>query len=345
MVQSQFRRVLGKIRHLISGLAIKSLTISAVFFVLSSSGSAVMEAQKTAGNNHPTTVPSEYIITPFGYFHPSCFKRLSHGDILQKDQGVIRHTDGTSDPLQVCQYPHYDRRGRVVSNVQGETDSNVQLKTMSPSISHSWIEAYATTTSTSYGVLNATWTVPASPTSNDDQTLFFFPGMVDTNDELSIIQPVLGWNSDYSDAWGIASWNCCLSGITYESSPVSVSSGDTILGTLQPSCFTGVESCRSWNIYTYDLTTGKSTSLTLSPSEGQTFNEVFAGAVEVYSVAQCSDYPPQTGIIFSGLELYDYKGNLIGSPDWSFINYSSGLTPQCNYTGNEVSAQEVELFL
>jgi len=288
-------------------------------------------AQVPAGPNRPSTVPEEYVRTPFGYFHPTCVKHLMAGDILRKDEGLIQHADGSFDSMQACSYPHYDSKGKVFANTQAPDKP--------PTISHSWIVAESVTTSSSFGKLGADWTVPRTPTSNDDQTLYFFPGMEDYSDVISIIQPVLGWNADYIDAWGIASWNCCISGTTYESSPARVNSGDGILGTMQSTCSPGTLTCASWNITTEDVTSGQSTLLSESSSDGQTFNWAFAAALEVYNIVQCSDYPPDGSTTFSNLALYDDNFDQISSPGWLLDNWSSGLTPQCGYGGQGSATQ------
>ena len=91
------------------------------------------------------------------------------------------------------------------------------------------------------------------------------------NDVVSILQPVLGWNSDFRQAWGIASWNCCPHGTADESTPVRVNTGDVILGTVETTCSAGTQSCPKWNITTEDQSTGGSTKLLNTPSEGQIF--------------------------------------------------------------------------
>jgi hypothetical protein len=247
--------------------------------------------------------------------------------ILRPDEGAVQHADGSFDSMTVCGYPHYDAKGEAVPSTKEQGRP--------PSINYSWIEAYSATTSSSFGELVAVWDVPPAPTSNDGQTLYFFPGMEDYNDVIGIIQPVLGWNADFSDAWGIASWNYVQSGygITYESPAKRVNSNDEIQGTIQSTCSPGTLTCGSWNIATKDVISGQSTTLSQSSNNGQTFNWAFAGVAEVYSVAQCSDYPPNGSISFDGLALYDNNFNQISSPSWSFDNYYSGLTPQCDYGG------------
>ena len=163
--------------------------------------------------------------------------------------------------------------------------------------------------------------------------------------EESILQPVLGWNDPIATlgaVWSIASWNCCLSGTTQHSEFVPVNVGDTIAGSIQSTCGAGTLSCPAWNITTTDETTGGSIVLSNTPSEGQTFNWAFAGVLEVYDVSQCSDYPPNSGTIFSNLYLQDNTFTPIANPGWTFDNQSAGLTPQCSYGGQAYGAQ-VEL--
>jgi hypothetical protein len=307
--------------------SILPLIVTAIASFLSAS-SFFAQAQVPAGPNRPAQVPEGYVITPSGYFHPSCVLQIAEGETLMARGRVLQHADGSLANVPACTYPHYTARGEIVAAGVGSVEP--------PSISHSWIEDANITTGTSYGELTATWTVPVGPTTNDGQTVYFFPGLEDVNDVVSIIQPVLGW---YGGQWTIASWNCCPSGITVESSPVSVNAGDTILGTIKNTCSPGTESCSTWNITTDDETTGKSTTLGNTPSEGQTFNWAFAGALEVYDVVQCPDYPPNNSLIFSDVALYDDNFDLISNPGWSIANYTSGLTPQCNYGGQTAAAQ------
>jgi len=290
-------------------------------------------AQVPAGPNRPAEVPEGYLITPAGYFHASCVRRLAEGETLLPD-GVIRHVDGTLEKIAACEYPHYTARGEMV--IAGANGGEP------PKISHSWIEDIETENSTSYGEITATWIVPPAPTSNDGQTVFFFPGLEQFVGDLSILQPVLGWNADFGSAWGIASWNCCVMGTTVESSAASVNSGDTILGTIVSTCSAGTLTCSKWNITTNDVTSSKSVELANSPNSGQTFNWAFAAALEVYNVSQCSDYPSNGFINFTAVDLYDNSFNLIPSPAWGYSADASGLSPQCNY-GGQIGTAEVTL--
>jgi hypothetical protein len=304
-------------------------TLAGVIVGLMFLASAMAYAQAPAGPNRPALVPEEYVITPFGYFHPSCVVHVGEGEMLLADGRVLQHANGTLTNVPVCEYPHYTARGEEIA---------AGAKIEPPTISHSWIVSGGTTTSTSYGEISATWTVPSAPTSGNGQTIYFFPGLEDYQHVVSIIQPVLGWNADFSGSWGIASWNCCPSGTADESSPVRVNQGDPIVGTVKSTCGAGTLSCSKWNITTQDQYLGKSTTLSNTPSEGQTFNWAFAGALEVYNVAQCSNYPPNGSLAFN-VTLYDNSFRVISNPGWSITNWASGLTPQCNYGGQVAPAQ------
>jgi hypothetical protein len=320
-----------------------SIIAAAVLVILLSlTAIPLAQAQKLAGPNRPSVVPEGYVITPFGYFHASCVRSLASGETVLAD-GRVQHRDGTEDAIApVCGYAHYTAHGEVVSAHQSSAEPRSDSPAYSPTIGHSWIEDGSATTSTSYGKLTASWVVPPAPTTNDGQTVYLFPGLMDSNATETIIQPVLGWNSFGGEVWTIASWNCCPSGTANYSKPVLVSVGDTINGTIKSTCAPGVESCTKWDIGTEDFTTKKSTTLGNTPSEGQTFNWAQSGAVEVYDIAQCTDYPPNGSIAFSKVALYDYNLTRIANPGWSITDYYSGLSPQCNY-GGKTTANSVTL--
>ena len=291
----------------------------------------MVQAQTPAGPNRPAQVPEEYIVTPFGYFHPSCVVQLAKGEELLEHGQAIQKADGTISTVPVCEYPHYTARGEMFP-----AGSMINP----PTISHSWIISQSTST-TSYGEIVADWNVPSAPQSYDGQTVYFFPGLEQYVNDVSILQPVLGWNADFRQAWGIASWNCCPVGTADESSPVRVNTGDLIVGTVKSTCGSGTLSCPTWKITTQDQSTGGNTTLNNTPSEGQTFNWAFGGVLEAYSVVRCSDYPPNNYLTFTPT-LYDYNFNIIENPSWELDDWASGLTPQCNY-GGQVSSSEVTL--
>ena len=308
-----------------------ALAVAVTSLFLAFLASPTAYAQVRTRPNRPTGVPDRYAITPSGYFDPSCVRQLAKGETLREDGHVMQHADGTLENIPACNYPRYMANGEIV--VAGSA-------TVEPPSINQWVEDAYTTTTTSYAYVAATWTVPPAPTSNDGQRVYFFPGLEDNEDVVSILQPVLGWNMDYSNisTWSIASWNCCASGNIWYSPFVAVNPGDTIQGFVASTCSVGTLSCPTWNITAYDESSRTSTTLENAPNDGQTFNWGFAGVLEVYNVSQCSDYPPNGLLSFSNVALYDYNFNLISTPNWSFYTYP-GLTPQCNYGGQVAPTQ------
>jgi len=303
-----------------------------VLFLMLSLG--MLYAQRPVGWNRPANVPSDYVITPFGYFHPSCVREIKQGETLLGD-GRIRFADGTEEAIApFCGFPRYSPNGELV------VDAGPLY------IKWTWIEAgQVSTQSSSYGKIIATWTVPPTPKTNHGQTLFFFPGFMDINNTQLIIQPVLGWNDGQSGVgpWNIASWNCCPSGTANYSTPVTVNPGDKILGTIKSTCKAGNENCPKWDITTKDVTTDQSTTLSNTPSEGQIFNWAQSGVLEVYSIYQCTDYPPNHSIKFSKLALWDYNFNKIANPGWTPEYWvTKGVTkPWCHYNATTTDTSAV----
>ena len=288
------------------------------------------QALASAAPKRPATVPADYVITPFGYFHPSCVNHLAKGDVLLKDEKAIQHANGKADKIPACAYPRYEADGEEVTG-------DVQVVNP-PSIGHSWVEYVSTTTTSAFGALDDTWIVPPPPKNDAGQTLYFFPGLEQASNDVTILQPVLGWNSDFSSSWGIASWNCCMNGATNEGPPLPVNPGDEIIGQISNTCGPpphANKKCPTWNVFAIDNTIelldgiSYAAGLTETSNYGQSFNWAFSGAMEVYNVVQCGDYPSSTRILFYELGLFNYK--FVGvSPKWTG-SVVSGLTPQCGY--------------
>jgi hypothetical protein len=269
---------------------------------------AMSAAGQDQSARRPANVAPEYLVTPFGYIHPSCVVHVNPGDRVGKN--MLYHVDGTTEDVPPCQYPRYTAKGDVVESPAPKL----------PEISWDWVEDATDFYSSNLGEQTSTWYVPPAPTSQDGQTDYFFPGIG------NIMQPVMGWGADFP-GWGIASWICCSPAA--ESSPIQVNPGDLISGTITQNCSWGSSSCGSWQISTTDLTTGQHTTLSAEPTQGDQ-NEAVGGVLEVYNIAQCSDYPPNGEIVFNS-SFYDYNGNFVSNLNWN-NSASSTDSPQCNYS-------------
>jgi len=292
-------------------------------------GLTAAQALTAAGPKRPSAVPSNYLITPFGYFHPSCVNHMAQGDVLREDENAVRHADGSFETVQKCAFPHFRADGEKVTGAE-------PAGSQPPDISHAWIEYASVHDTPDYGQIYSEWDVPPNPTSNNGQTVYLFNGLEDYTNDLTIIQPVLGWNSDYSAAWGIAAWNCCYNGDVWEATPATVNPGDHLEGYVFNNCSDGTKTCTSWDIVIVDEQNGHFSQLIDTPNNGQTFNWAFGGVLEVYNISQCSDFPNPDyagGIGFTNQSLLNDNFDVL-TPGWKVYNISSGLTPQCNYGGS-----------
>jgi hypothetical protein len=283
-------------------------------------------------NNRPLEVPEAYVVTPFGYFHPSCVLMLAEGETLLAD-GRVEHADGMQEAVHVCSYSHYTHGGAIVP---------AEASGMNPLVINGWLESVSATTNKSYGKIAATWIVPPSPTSDDGQILYFFPGLEDMSNVISIVQPVLQWGNNGifgGRYWLVASWNCCINGTTWYSTPLDVSVGDTILGTIIPTCKPGSHYCPTWNVVSKDQTTGKKTTLAKTHADGQIWNWAFGAVSEDYNLVQCGDFPNDSSLTFT-VHLYDQNQKVIPNPNWQGTQWISNPDPNCSYGTKKTKTKE-----
>jgi hypothetical protein len=284
--------------------------------------------------NRPATVPADYAITPFGYFHPSCVQMVREGHTLLAD-GRVQHPDGAVDAAPLCFYPHYTSTGLMIPVNAGEL-RGIHAPTIS-----GWLESVSVTTSSSYQKIYANWKVPPAPTTNDGQLLYFFPGFEDINNVISIVQPVMQWGVGYAGGgayWLLSSWNCCISGMTWYSPLLDVNVGDMIRGSIVPTCKPGTINCPTWNIISADVTTGTKTTLAKTSADGQIWNWAFGAVSEDYGVMKCTDFPANYGLTFS-VQLYDQTGTLISAPAWQGTQWITNPNPKCPF-GTKISGNK-----
>jgi hypothetical protein len=287
-----------------------------------------------------------------GYFHESCVLELAEGDIVRKDEKAIEHKDGSFDAIPACAFPHYTSAGEKVP-LDGEGPAAEEKVDSDgagaepPAIAHKYIELATMKEgepSDYYGELKATWIVPSDPATHSNQIIYLFPGLQDYHTNLSnltILQPVLGWNVvspplhlNFPNVWTLSSWNCCVNGTVQHSTFIPTAAGHTIFGVMvctRP----GAPRCGSFNVNTFDQTTGKMTELKQTSSFGQYFNWAFAGALEVYNVSKCSDYPggSKGSTEFYYLGLYDDELRPVtqGWVPWKEWEGPPIVSPVCNY--------------
>ena len=318
-------------RFLMTGLAVVVVIITLGSLVQAQApGFAQATNVTAAGVNRPAVVPDGFVVTPFGYFHPSCVMQLREGNTLL-ETGVQR-ADGIVEAVPVCQYPHFTANGDMI--FAGQT------RTIDPTI-EGWLEYISVTTNSSYGAIQAGWIVPPLPKVNDGQTLFFFPGLEDINNVQSIVQPVLQWYAP--GPWAMASWNCCVQGEVWESTPIRVSPGDTVVGTIIPTCKEPAQYCPKWNVISEDRTTGQKTTLAKTPANNQIWNWAFGAVTEDYDVISCNDFPANKSVTFV-VRLYDQDRNVVGAPAWVGTPANGGVQPWCGYNLKVTPTKETVIY-
>jgi hypothetical protein len=291
------------------------------------SSSRLTTAGSLSAATRPANVPLDYVVTPNGYFSPDCVQVVHANELLQAD-GSIRQKNGTIRARVQCGRAHFDRQGHSIApTAVGPVSQASGTHAIEPTYT-GWIESVNFENGSNVGRLRASWRVPSAPNDAENQTVFFFPGLEQSPNVQSILQPVLGWNGFGDHAWSIASWNCCTAGTTTHTDPAAVSPGDEIVGDTYSLCGVGVYDCGSWSIVTQDTTNGRSVTLNTAP-QGE-LQWVFGGVLEVYGVANCNQLPPQAMTQFYGVTVWDTNGNTL-SPPWRGGYASGSISPQCNY--------------
>ncbi|WP_052717339.1 hypothetical protein [Chromobacterium vaccinii] len=284
--------------------------------------SSAWAASPTTANagSRPAGVPQNYLITPFGYFHPFCVREVADG---------ARLMDADAPPACASR-AHFDAQGKAAAATGSATKAPRAANSLAAI--NGWVEDSELVGTSPYAGISASWQVPAAPANRGGQVVYFFPGLQDSNNVQSILQPVLGWNAFGDQAWTIASWNCCRDGAANYSTPRKVSSGDLIAGRVWHDCAAGAATCGSWNVETRDVTQNTLTTLSHTSNYGQSFNWAFGGVLEVYGVANCQNYPADGAISFRSIQLLDINEQVISSP--VSLAWSANVLRQgggCNY--------------
>ena len=283
-----------------------------------------------ASSARPAGVPLDYVITPAGYFHAACVVQLDDGEQLTPEGDVLLKHELGVRKVATCRHASFDLRGdRHAVDAQG-----VDARPAATAFS-GWISDSQSSGAPPASQMVADWTVPASPTTNAGQTLYFFPGLEATPNVVTILQPVLGWNSYSNSTWTMANWNCCKSGTVYTGNPITVRPGDQIHGAMVGTGCTRTSPCTSWAITSTDLTTNQTTTMKTS-AWSQLFNWYFGGVMEVYGVSACHHLPASGSITFTNVKVYD-TSNVLVIPTWRTSVASSA--PRCNYAVNPSTNQ------
>jgi len=240
---------------------------------------------------------SELVLTPFGYLPKHCVHHVDESEVVETvgNQVHITNSNGTKKTFPSCSQPAQKR------GVQQQPPTG-------------WAAYAYYQVSSGFGSFNGLWSVPPNPSSNVGQTLFLFTvftNAFDGDPQETIIQPVLQWGPSEAGGgafWGIASW-FVGAGNAFHSDLKPTSAGNAIYGTM-----TQLSDGR-WQINTFDRTSGASVSLTTQVAIKEPYAFV---TLEVYGVKDCTNYPPQGIVHFTGLSLNT------GPAQWKAVNVDPG---------------------
>jgi hypothetical protein len=202
-----------------------------------------------------------------------------------------------------------------------------------------WVERAYATSLTPFDSITAYWTVPSVPTgSYGDSTshVFYstFPALenLKAGANAAILQPVLQYTAYYLNRGEWVLVMEALQGTTQlfpnDVSPFESYTGDTIYGSVTDTlCNTGHLKC-TWRINARDLQGQFSRGDTLVDNVGLgPFRKAVGGAVEVFNVSQCAQYP-FSGVFYHGV--YASAGNQRFTPTWT-DSVSAGLKNYCSF--------------
>jgi hypothetical protein len=272
--------------------------------------------------------PAGFVITPHGFFHPSCVVQVAATEQQQPD-GRILGANGVVRQTTPCGFPHYDRHGKAIAPdaVTPVVAANSVVATDVADLPdvNGWVESSSDDAHGALQWISANWQVPAAPAIQGSQVVYYFPGIEDINNVQTIVQPVLGW---MNGGWSIASWNCCKDGNVTHSALIPVSSGDQLYGYTYGTNCDGNGQCPNWTIYTQDQSNNTSTTLN-SSSFGQVFNWSFGGVLEAYGIQHCAQYPANGSLSFTNIVTAQVGGNAV-SINWPGGNGNQ--SPNCGYT-------------
>jgi hypothetical protein len=269
------------------------------------------------------------VATPAGWRPRSCVHEIPNGAYVSAT-GLVRRVDGSTFQLAACSRssePTIPRLGRWQTRLLGPADS-------------SWMEWTVDTLASgnTFHHLNATWKVPPVPSGSysGTQVYYTFPGF---QNGYFIVQPVIqyGYNGDFGGSyWTAASWRCHNRDNCHHGTPIVIYPGDSIVGNMILHDCVGT-AC-TWLISTIDVTQGTHSDWSVSDEDIYAWST--GGAVEVYGLTSCNQYP-SVGVFYKGISLTDKYSSSV-SPTWE-KHFQSSPNPSCNFS-IDATAATVSLY-
>jgi hypothetical protein len=288
----------------------KTKLVSVTFLFLGAAYVAGCGAADEAavGEQSSAATASDYVQSPVGPVHKSCFHALSEDDVVD-EAGNITHADGRHETISDCAYPDPLQTRRAGGNAptasQAPTDNG-------------WTETAYWVAPGDVGTLYSALRVPNEPQTKGGELIFLFSALEDGNWE-NIVQPVIqfGPNGGYGgNYWGYASWygGKYWHGHYYMSPYKRVNPGTIVYG----DTYGNAGNCKGGCLWTIDTWTNSSDLTRLAVHTTLGWRVVFGGTIEVYGVKSCSEYPASAST-FSDIIVDRWGGNWgsFGNVTWT----------------------------
>jgi len=150
--------------------------------------------------------------------------------------------------------------------------------------------------------MNASWTVPSLPKSNDGQVVYFWPGFKSTAPTmgLPVLQPVLQYGQ-HGASWQLQSWFVWgNNGISVTGPAISCNPGDKIESHMSYDSLNKI-----WTVYGVNLRTGQSSNLQINRSRACNCDYKWAMLVleTIMTQGACRDYPASPTLTFTDVSV------------------------------------------
>jgi hypothetical protein len=276
----------------------------------------------------PEGPADEYVTSPVGRFHRSCVHSVPSGAFIDANDNVI--VDGRIvDHHEPCRY-RWHRSGDEGAAGAGPV----------PTID-GWVESARTVAFTNgwgfnwFNDIVGSTIVPRAPRTSASQVVFFFTSL-EPLDRSAVIQPVIQWGVSAGGGgafWSAAVWYVNTSGVMSHSILQPVSSGETILGSLQAVS----NSCTNAGVCTWQMAMlANGTLLTvLNVATTEIFNTAQKAVLEAHSLTACSQYPNQANVTYTNVHVFmpgpqtNTHNDITAALGWAAD--VKGGTPDCSY--------------
>lgn len=250
----------------------------------------------------PLAVPVDYLITPDGFFAPTCVQRVENGEAVLGDGSIQAAGGGIRKPA-ACTQPHYRFDGARVESSGSSFPAPVHAGP--DGITSRWVEAayvnYSDRASTPLGRLTASWKVPAKPTNQSGQSLFFLTEVEQQGVQVTTLKPVLSYNVFGREDWTISTW-AEMNGTSYFSEPISVDEGDLIVGIT--SC-EKANACDIWTVTAIDMSKNDAQiSTSQRVAAGGYTSLILGGSLEEAGASRCDQLPASSPFAFGNIFVY-----------------------------------------